>query len=113
MKRISSRRAKACAISSAVEEEVRRRDKGQCVFCGNTINVCSRVHVVSRADGGLGIVENIITACDDFTENRCHYKLDHGTREERKAMYDKARDYLRGHYPNLDKINVIYSKYGN
>jgi hypothetical protein len=65
-------------------------------------------HVVSRAKGGLGIEQNLITGCIP-----CHDILDHGTREEREAMYDKARDYLRGHYPNLDEINVIYSKYGN
>lgn len=112
MKYRSSRRAKACAIPAEVEAEVRRRDKGACIFCKNTVNVSSRVHVVSRADGGLGIVENIITACTDFTENKCHTKLDHGTREERRAMYDFARDYLRVHYPNLDEINVRYSKYG-
>lgn len=113
MKRISSRRAKACAITAAVEEEVRRRDKGACIFCKNTVNVTSRAHVVPRSDNGLGIVENVITACTDFTEIKCHTKLDNGTREERKAMYDYARNYLREHYPNLDEINVRYSKYGN
>ena len=112
MKNRSSRRAKACAITAEVEAEVRRRDKGACIFCKNTVNVTSRAHVVPRSDNGLGIVENVITACTDFTENKCHSKLDHGTREERRAMYDYARDYLRGHYPNLDDINVRYSKYG-
>lgn len=111
MKNRSSRRAKACAISQEVADKVFARDRGMCIFCGNSVNVTPRAHVVSRADNGLGIEQNVITACTDFSDNKCHYKLDHGTREEREAMYAAARDYLRRFYPDLDKINVRYTKY--
>ena len=111
MKTISSRRAKACAIPREVAEKVFLRDRGRCIFCHDDASVTPRAHVVSRADGGLGIEQNIVTACTDFAPNKCHSKLDHGTREERKAMYDYARSYLRGFYPNLDEICVKYKKY--
>ena len=52
-----NKRTKALAISPAVKRRVLERDKGACVLCGRPGDpVC---HFISRAQGGLGIEENI------------------------------------------------------
>lgn len=110
MKRISSRRAKACAITQPVRERVYSRDGWECKLEGPTCErnrMLTPAHVTSAAHGGLGIEENLITGCIP-----CHDIFDHGTKEERKAMYDKAVSYLRSKYPNFDEIDRTYSKYG-
>jgi len=111
MKRISSRRAKACSITQSVRDRVYSRDGYECKLGGPKCvhrQMLTPAHVVSRANGGLGIEENLITGCIP-----CHNILDHGTREEREAMRDKAIAYLRSKYPDYDKTNVKYSKYEN
>lgn len=53
---------------------------------------------------GLGIEENIFTAC-----KKCHDRQDNGLNTEK---YDKeAEDYLKSKYPNWNKENLIYKKY--
>jgi 5-methylcytosine-specific restriction endonuclease McrA len=64
-------------------------------------------HVISAANNGMGRKENLVTACIP-----CHDIFDHGTREERDAMYDKAVAYLKQFYPEWDAKDMIYSKYG-
>lgn len=107
-----SRRSKACDIPQAVKKKVWARDQGRCVFCGNDRNVMPNAHVVPRSDGGLGIEENIVTACTRLTENDCHYRFDNGPMEVRAAMYAQARAHLKQFYPNLENIQVRYKKYG-
>jgi hypothetical protein len=106
-----SRRAKACDISQAVKAKVWERDQHRCVFCGSAVNVMPNAHVIPRSDGGLGIEENVVTACTRLSENDCHYRFDNGDEEERAAMYAKARAHLKRFYPNLDKVQVRYKKY--
>lgn len=57
MKRISSKRAKACAISSAVKKRVWDRDNHCCVYC-KSIYAFPEAHYIPRSRGGLGIEEN-------------------------------------------------------
>ncbi len=54
---------------------------------------------------GLGIEQNIFTACED-----CHREQDNGKDTE---LYDKkAEDHLKGIYgANWDKSKSIYKKY--
>lgn len=57
-----------------------------------------------EAHGGLGIEENIFTACE-----KCHNEQDNGLNTEK---YDKeAEDYLKSKYPNWNKENLVYKKY--
>ena len=110
MKNRSSRRAKACAITDPVRKSVYDRDNWECVLngpdCEHT-RMLTPAHVVAAAHNGLGIEENLVTACIP-----CHRIFDNGTKEERKAMYDKAVAYLRTKCINYDKIPKVYSKYG-
>lgn len=103
-------RAKACDIPQKVKQEVWERDSGRCVWCGATVNVMPNAHVVSRAQGGLGIAENVVTLCTQFG-NGCHYSFDNGTAEVKEAMYESIENYLKSFYPDWNKDDLIYRKY--
>lgn len=107
---MKGKRAKACDITPAVKQRVWERDEGCCVVCGNRVNVMPNAHYISRAHGGLGIEQNIVTLCTDFTANRCHSRFDNGTAEERKIIGAAIRRYLMGKYPGWNEANLIYTK---
>ncbi len=107
---MKSKRSKATDISANVKEKVWERDGGRCVVCGNAYNVMPNVHYVSRAKGGLGIEENIVTLCTCLTENKCHYKYDFGTRQEHDEIGGQIENYLKSKYPNWDKNKLIYRR---
>ena len=107
---MKSKRSKACDISKKVKEKVWERDGGKCVICGNSYNVMPNAHYVPRAKGGLGIEQNIVTLCTLLTENKCHYKFDNGTFEEKEEMDYKIATYLKSKYPNWNRENLIYRK---
>lgn len=107
MKKVSSKRAKACSISRETHDKVFTRDGGCCVYCGRKWPyVFPEAHYISRAKGGLGIPENILTLC-----RPCHDRYDHGTREERKEMKEFFRDYLSSIYEDWDESKLIYHKW--
>lgn len=99
---LKHKRTKACAISMRTKLNVYKRDGGCCIFCGR----CGlpEAHVISRAQGGLGCEENIITVC-----RLCHDKLDNST--ERKKMIQVAEDYLKKKYPGWKRENFIFDKW--
>lgn len=104
MRRVSSRQAKAKAISSTVKMLVYNRDKGRCVYCHRPGN--PEAHFVSRIKGGLGVPENILTLC-----RPCHDRFDNGTREAREGMREYFRDYLMSKYPEWDESKLYYRRY--
>lgn len=104
---------KARAIPMAVKKAVAERDSFDghpcCIFCGYPAPVdkptaFSCAHFISRAQGGLGTVEeNILTLCPE-----CHRRYDQtGPREEMRAYF---REYLADHYPGWDESKLIYRK---
>lgn len=96
-----SKRSKLCAITPEVRQAVELRDGFRCIFCGRPGR--GEAHVIGRAQGGLGIEQNIVTVC-----RSCHNELDNGKSTlVYKAM---ARDYLKQHYPFYDFETVIYHK---
>lgn len=96
------KRTKACAIPQKVREEVETRDGRVCLFCGKTGR--GEAHVVSRAHGGLGVPENIITVCRE-----CHDRMD---QSQARGMYLQiAKDYLKRHYPGWSEDKVTYNKW--
>jgi hypothetical protein len=105
-----SRRAKACDIPQSVKHEVWERDGGRCIFCGGAYNVMPNAHFVSRANGGLGIPENILTACTRLTKNDCHFRFDSGPEEVKESMREQAREYLKSIYPGWDESKLYYKK---
>lgn len=96
------RTTKATAIPQSVKEAVTMRDKGRCIFCGRPGKPVS--HVVRRSQLGMGIEQNIVTACD-----ACHRQMDEG--RTREAMYASAVAYLKGFYPEWNREDMIYKKW--
>lgn len=107
---MKSKRSKACDISQKVKKIVWERDNGCCVICGNNYNVMPNAHFIPRSKGGLGIEQNIFTACTRLTENDCHYKFDNGTQEEREKLKEKVQEYFMSIYPNWDENDLYYKK---
>lgn len=108
---MKTKRAKATDIPMKVKQAVWERDQHCCVVCGNNYNVMPNAHIVSRAHGGLGIETNVVTLCTNLTINKCHYKFDNGTREERKAIEEKIIRYMKKHYgQNWCKEDQKYKK---
>lgn len=97
------RRTKATNISLETKIIVTTRDGGRCLFCGDIGK--PEAHVVSRAHGGLGIPENIITVC-----RKCHDEMDNG--KDGRRYRKMAIDYLTAQYPGWTKEKVTYRKRG-
>ncbi len=104
MKTIQSKRARACSISKRVKDKVWERDGHQCIWC-HSFHAAPEAHYISRARGGLGCEENILTLC-----RRCHGLYDQGTREMRERMKVVFRAYLRSKYPAWDENELIYRR---
>lgn len=106
-------RTKALGITIAVKEAVADRDSFDgwpcCLLCGTPAPVNNRLafsnaHYISRAQGGLGREDNILTLCTD-----CHInKYDQGPEREKLRQFFKR--YLMEHYPNWNEKNLVYKK---
>ena len=105
-----TKRAKATDIPMSVKKKVFLRDHGCCVVCHNNYNVMPNAHYISRAKGGLGIEENVVTLCTGLTKNKCHDKYDNGTKEESQFIHDRIKSYLKSQYPDWDESKLYYSK---
>ena len=96
------KRTKACSISKKTKQIVYKRDKGLCIFCGAP--GLPEAHYIPRSHGGLGIPENIVTAC-----RICHDKLDNST--ERKKMLQQAAEHLESFYPDWNEKELVFDKW--
>lgn len=105
-------RTKALEISLRVKEEVADRDEFDgwtcCILCGTPAPPYNRLafsnaHYINRAQGGLGIEENILTLCPD-----CHYRYDQTT--DRAMLKPFFARYLKSCYPDWDEEKLIYRK---
>ena len=103
---MKTKRSKSTDIPMSVKRKVWERDDHCCVICGNNYNVMPNAHFIPRSKGGLGIEENVFTACTRLTENDCHYKFD-----EYGIGRDKVESYLKGKYPDWNKDNLVYKKW--
>ena len=99
---MKSKRSKACDIPTRVKKAVWERDKQHCIYCGS-VRAMPNAHFISRAKGGLGIEENIVTLCQN-----CHYNFDMTDMREHYNEY--IENYLKKKYPNWDKENLIYKR---
>lgn len=100
------KRTKATDIPQKVKLEVWERDEHKCIFCKNEVPLFyANAHFIPRSAGGLGIPQNVFTACD-----KCHHEQDNGKNTE---YYDKlAEEHLRNCYgEKWDKSKLIYKKY--
>lgn len=96
------KRTKLCSITPKVRQAVERRDNGLCIFCKRPGR--GEAHYISRAQGGLGIEENIITVCRE-----CHNAMDNT--ERRQIMKQIAAAYLREHYQGWNEYDCTYRKW--
>jgi 5-methylcytosine-specific restriction endonuclease McrA len=105
-------RTKALGITIAAKEAVADRDSFDgwpcCLLCGTPAPVNNRLafsnaHYISRAQGGLGREDNILTLCPD-----CHRRYDQSTDREKLKRFFKR--YLIEQYPNWKEENLYYKK---
>lgn len=101
-----SARSRATDIPKKVKEKVYERDNGCCVICGQ--RGMPNAHYISRARGGLGIEQNIVTLC-----HKCHYAYDFGNASERESCKYIIKEYLTSCYPNLNEKDLVYKKWSN
>lgn len=96
---------KAKEIPQKVKKVVYERDKQRCIFCGKIVPLrCACCHFIPKSAGGLGVEENIFTACDD-----CHREQDNGLNT--KEFDKRAKRHLKSIYGAKWKIeNLIYKK---
>lgn len=100
--------SKACDIPEAVKFDVWERDEHKCIFCHRLVPMkFANAHFIPRSQGGLGIAQNIVTACP-----HCHHEQDNG---QNSTQYDLiAEEYLKSIYGAYWNIkSLIYSKWGN
>lgn len=106
------KRTQALAITPEVKRAVARRDSiGDwpcCVWCGRPAptenpTAYSCAHFISRAQGGLGIEENILTLCPD-----CHRLYD--ATEKRMLLRAYFAYYLRVQYGDWNEEKLTYTK---
>lgn len=108
-------RTKALGITLAVKEAVADRDSFDewpcCILCGTPAPVNNRLafsnaHYISRAQGGLGREDNILTLCPT-----CHMRYDQtADRELLRPFFER---YLMEHYPNWNEEKLLYKKEKN
>lgn len=102
---MKSRRSKATDIPQKVKHAVWERDGRRCIFCHSSAAM-PNAHVISRAQGGLGIEQNIVTAC-----MACHYAMDNTP--QRPEFLELAKQHLRLRYPDWDTLSLTYDKWHN
>ena len=93
-------------IPKSVKQIVWKRDKHRCIFCHKYVPVeCACCHYIPRSAGGLGIEQNIFTACV-----KCHGEQDNGLNSKEYTL--KAENHLQGIYgAEWNKENLIYNKW--
>ena len=99
------KQTKQCEIPVAVKVRVWERDKHKCIFCEKLVDWHrANAHYVPRSAGGLGIEENVFTACD-----KCHIEQDNGLNT--KEYDEKAKSHLMSIYgEKWNKEELIYKK---
>ena len=97
---------KATEIPKSVKMKVWKRDNHKCIFCHEEVpwNLANS-HFVKRSHNGLGIEEDVFTACI-----KCHQKFDDSI--DRESMKIIAYNHLRKFYKDLDEKDLVYKKYG-
>lgn len=100
------KQTKATEIPEEVKRIVWERDNKRCIFCKKYVPVFyANAHFIPRSAGGLGIEENIFTACENG-----HREQDNGLNSKEYTL--KAEKHLKGIYgANWDKEKLVYKKY--
>ena len=95
---------KATDISMKVKKEVWERDNHKCIYCHCEVPLtCANSHFIKRSQLGLGIPQNIVSACPI-----CHDKYDFGINVQDMVNY--TREYLKSKYKVWNEDMLIYKK---
>lgn len=95
---------KAADISMKVKKEVWERDNHKCIYCHCEVPLtCANSHFIKRSQLGLGIPENVVSACPI-----CHDKYDFGINVQ--DMINFTRKYLKSKYKVWNEDMLIYKK---
>lgn len=86
----------------SVKKAVWDRDEHRCIVCGNP-QAMPNAHFISRAKGGLGIEQNIVTLC-----LKCHRNYDQTV--QRPIYREYIKNYLKAKYPDWNECDLIYKK---
>lgn len=89
-------------IPQKVKTAVWERDNGRCILCGSYGEPVA--HFISRAQGGLGVEQNIVTLC-----HICHQAYDQSAKHDQYKAY--IRQYLSRKYEGWNENDLIYHKY--
>lgn len=112
------KRTISCDIDAKTRKIVHERDRHHCIFCelGYFLptedeligyQMIEVMHFIPRSQGGKGIPENLALGC------RLHHRmLDNGSEGLRKDMLKVFQNYLVARYPDWDKKNLVYDKWG-
>lgn len=95
-----NKRTSALSIPKRVKDAVWQRDQYRCILCQST-QAMPNAHVVSRAQGGLGVEQNIVTLCQS-----CHRALDQSI--HRKYLMQEVYAYMRAKYPGWEPGQLRY-----
>lgn len=95
---------KATEIPLKVKKEVWERDNHRCIYCHCEVPLsCANSHYIKRGQLGLGIPQNIVTACPI-----CHDKYDFGINIQDMINYTKK--YLKSKYKVWNEEILKYKK---
>lgn len=97
-----SERKNRTDISEKARKAAHIRDGGRCVYCGRTDKPLELAHFISRAQGGLGIPQNLVSLCGD-----CHKDYDG---EKHSEMRPYLEQYLKSKYSNWDESILIFKR---
>ena len=104
-------RTKKLQFSTKARNAIKERDGG-CIFCQIGFKMpkfplpaTDIMHIVSRAQGGLGIEENGVLGCRYH-----HMMLDNGSGGERDEMMNYIYKYMAGKYPDWNEEKLHHTK---
>lgn len=99
-----TKQTRAKAITKTVKKAVWERDNGECIIC-HSPDADPSCHYIRRSQGGLGILENIVTLCA-----RHHLMLDSPNSPEQKLLRARVSEHLEKHHPGFPDEKRIYRK---
>lgn len=111
---MKSKRTKWCNVAPPTRNAILVRDGNKCILCGSSSYLTMAHIFVSRAKGGKGSKDNIVTLCKN-----CHfYHLDNPIGEKNvlqaKVNMEKCKQYLikKENITNVDvlKERLTYKK---
>jgi len=98
---------KATSISKSIKLKVWERDKHRCIFCHKPVSWnYANSHFIKRSHLGLGIEENMFTACPT-----CHHDFD--DTPKREFLLPFVKRYLMNKYDYWNEDILIYKKWRN